>query len=42
MELLVEKFQVSGPGGLEMLLLHAAPGSPSADALTLLASFDDV
>ena len=40
MELLVEKFQVSGPGGLEMLLLHAAPGSPSADALTLLASLD--
>ena len=40
MELLVEKFQLAGPGGLELLLMHAAPGSPSADALTLLASLD--
>jgi transcriptional regulator with XRE-family HTH domain len=40
MELLVEKFQLAGPSGMEMLLLHAAPGSPSADALTLLASLD--
>ncbi|WNE95672.1 helix-turn-helix transcriptional regulator [Streptomyces luomodiensis] len=39
-ELLVEKFQVAGSDGLETLLLHAAPGSPSADALALLASLD--
>ncbi|MFD8570110.1 helix-turn-helix domain-containing protein [Streptomyces sp. NPDC059639] len=40
LELLVEKFQVAGPDGLETLLLHAAPGSPSAQALALLASLD--
>lgn len=38
MELLVEKFQVVGAGGLEVLLLHAEPGTRSADALTMLAS----
>lgn len=37
-ELLVEKFQVVGAGGLEVLLLHAEPGTRSADALTTLAS----
>lgn len=37
MELLVEKFQVAGPRPLEVLLLHATPGTPSAAALALLA-----
>lgn len=38
LELLVEKFQVAGPQQLETLLLHAAPGTPSADALAFLAT----
>ena len=40
LELLVEKFQVVGASGLETLLLHAEPGTPSADALALLATLD--
>ncbi|MFF6906060.1 helix-turn-helix domain-containing protein [Streptomyces sp. NPDC012389] len=38
MELLVEKLQVVGAQELEVLLLHAPPGTPTADALALLAS----
>ncbi|MEU2297408.1 helix-turn-helix transcriptional regulator [Streptomyces antibioticus] len=38
MELLVEKFQVAGPQEWEVLLLHAAPGTPTADALDFLAT----
>lgn len=38
MELLVEKLQVAYPQQLEVLLLHAAPGTPTADALALLAT----
>jgi hypothetical protein len=40
LELLVEKFQVVGASGLEALLLHAKPGTRSADALALLATLD--
>ncbi|MFJ6614840.1 helix-turn-helix domain-containing protein [Streptomyces sp. NPDC091289] len=40
MELLVEKFQVAGPQELEVLLLHAAPDTPTADALARLATLD--
>lgn len=40
LELLVEKSQVVGNTGLEMMLLHAEPGSRSAEALALLASLD--
>lgn len=38
LELLIEKFAVVGTDGLEALLLHAEPGSRSADGLALLAS----
>ena len=40
LELLVEKFAVAGAGnsGLEMLLLHAEPGTRTAQALVTLAS----
>ncbi|MFJ2847616.1 hypothetical protein ACIPD2_39275 [Streptomyces griseofuscus] len=41
LELLVQKFHVPGPLQLEALLLHAAPGSPSAHALALLATLND-
>ncbi|MGW6007623.1 helix-turn-helix domain-containing protein [Streptomyces sp. NPDC055210] len=40
LELLVEKFQVVGATELETMLLHAEPGTSSADALALLASLD--
>ncbi|MGW1296000.1 helix-turn-helix domain-containing protein [Streptomyces sp. NPDC002533] len=40
LELLVEKFQVVGASRLEMMILHAEPGTRSADALALLASLD--
>ncbi|MEU2603699.1 helix-turn-helix domain-containing protein [Streptomyces albus] len=40
LELLAEKFQVVGASGLEALLLHAEPGTRSADALALLATLD--
>ncbi|MFE7075243.1 hypothetical protein ACFU96_34630 [Streptomyces sp. NPDC057620] len=40
LELMVEKFQVVGATELETMLLHAEPGTSSADALTLLASLD--
>jgi transcriptional regulator with XRE-family HTH domain len=38
LELLIEKFTVTGASGLEVLFLHAAPGTRSADALAMLAS----
>ncbi|WP_239159041.1 helix-turn-helix domain-containing protein [Winogradskya humida] len=38
LDLLVEKFAVVGSDGLEALLLHAKPGTPTADALALLSS----
>ncbi|MYQ94716.1 hypothetical protein GTY20_27210 [Streptomyces sp. SID4946] len=41
LELLVQKFHVPGPLQLEALLLHAAPSSPSAHALALLATLND-
>ncbi|MEW2275734.1 hypothetical protein AB0925_38230 [Streptomyces griseofuscus] len=41
LELLVQEFHVPGPLQLEALLLHAAPGSPSAHALALLATLND-
>ncbi|AEM85980.1 XRE family transcriptional regulator [Streptomyces sp. PRh5] len=40
LDLLVEKFQVIGAIGLEMMLLHVEPGTRSADALALLASLN--
>ncbi|MCA1226439.1 helix-turn-helix domain-containing protein [Saccharopolyspora sp. 6M] len=40
-ELLAEKFAVPGDGGLEALLLHAEPGTPSATALTRLRNLVD-
>jgi hypothetical protein len=36
LKLLVEKFAVIGTDGLETLLLHAEPGSPTVDALAAL------
>ncbi|MEV4345827.1 helix-turn-helix transcriptional regulator [Actinoplanes sp. NPDC049596] len=36
--LLIDKFAVIGADGLEALLLHAEPGTPSADALATLAA----
>lgn len=36
LELMVEQFAVTGTGGLEVLLLHAGPGSRSARALETL------
>lgn len=36
LELMVEKFAVTGTDGLEVLLLHAEPGSRSARALEVL------
>ena len=38
LELLIEKFAVVGADGLEVLFLHAEPGTRSADALATLAS----
>ncbi|MBL7254076.1 helix-turn-helix domain-containing protein [Paractinoplanes lichenicola] len=38
-ELLIDKFAVLGTDGLETLMLHAEPGSPSALALAELAAF---
>jgi hypothetical protein len=35
---MIEKFALVGSDGLEALLLHAEPGTPSADALAALAS----
>ena len=37
MDLLIEKFSVAATDGLQALLLHAEPGTRSADALTMLA-----
>ncbi|PRY30030.1 helix-turn-helix domain-containing protein [Pseudosporangium ferrugineum] len=37
LELLVEKFTVAGAAGLELLLLHAEPGTAAARALATLA-----
>jgi hypothetical protein len=37
LELLAEKFAVAGPDALEMVLLHAAPGTRAAEALAMLA-----
>jgi transcriptional regulator with XRE-family HTH domain len=38
LDLMIEKFAVVGSGALEALLLHAEPGSRSADALARLAA----
>ncbi|MFG1606463.1 helix-turn-helix domain-containing protein [Actinoplanes sp. NPDC049265] len=38
LELLTEKFAVVGTDGLEALLLHAEPGTPTAEALDQLSS----
>ncbi|WP_432829075.1 helix-turn-helix domain-containing protein [Dactylosporangium sp. CA-092794] len=38
LELLVEKFTMASPAGLETLLLHAEPGTRSAEALASLAA----
>lgn len=38
LELMIEKFAVVGSNGLEALLLHAEPGTRSADALARLAA----
>jgi transcriptional regulator with XRE-family HTH domain len=38
LELMVEKFFVAGSAGLEALMLHAEPGSRSADALERLSA----
>ncbi|MDY7091221.1 MAG: helix-turn-helix transcriptional regulator [Actinomycetota bacterium] len=38
LELMVEKFAVLGSGGLEALLLHAEPGTRTAEALDRLAA----
>ncbi|GAA5065295.1 hypothetical protein HNP84_006744 [Thermocatellispora tengchongensis] len=40
LELHQENFTLSDESGMELLVLSAAPGSPSADALRLLASLD--
>jgi hypothetical protein len=40
LELHQENFALPGESGMELLVLSAAPGSPSADALRLLAGLD--
>jgi MmyB-like transcription regulator ligand binding domain len=38
LELMVDNFAVTGAVGLEMLLLHAEPGTRTADAMAALAA----
>jgi hypothetical protein len=42
LELMTEKFAIVGSDGLEAVLMHAAPGSPSAEALATLLSAESV